>query len=368
MHSRLRRLLQHCGLPLLALSGTVWLSGCAAGGGSYPASTAAPPRHVTIAVRHFSTPGYASLPAGDRGVRDFEHFYLPAELIGSLSHVGGVSAFYTLEPTPATDFVVNGAISKSDGRLLVLDISMTRVDGRKVYSKTCTINHNDARERVLVPKMRQFFDGMASALAAQALSTTINLNEARTRAYAENPRLAAQGKTLEDGTLAGEIERESILAPMTSHLLPRARIAAKVYLQWQVVSIPLQKDRELASFEEKMAVAGSALALAGGVASVAQSYQSALDGNQQGVQLARQHLEQNQQMMINTMAAGESAANRKQEIIKALTAFKNEFASGLPRQVTVRIYNKILTLHGSQAEMLSDFRKLIKDQLNAPAA
>jgi hypothetical protein len=253
-----------CGLlPALALLAGAYLSGCTSGGGT-AASKAPPPSHVTVAVRHFSSAGYAGLPDGDRGVRDFEQFYLPAELVTSLGARQGVTAYYTMESSPATDFVVSGTILKSDGRQLSLQISAVRVDGKRVLSKTFSINHDDARERVLVPRMRQFFDGIAAAVAGPAFSTAINLNEARARQYAENPRLVVQPKTLEDAQLAGQIERESILTPLTSHLLPRAKIASKVYLQWQVVSIPLQKDRELASYEEGMAAAGSALALAAG--------------------------------------------------------------------------------------------------------
>jgi hypothetical protein len=97
---------------------------------------------------------------------------------------------------------------------------------------------------------------------------------------------------------------------------------------------------------------------------VAQSYQFAQQGNQQGVQLARENLDRAQHILIDTTTAGEAAANRKQEIMKALAAYKNEFASGTPRQVTVKIYNKLVTLRGSQAEMLNDFRKLVKSELN----
>lgn len=347
----------------------VGLSGCASGKSElYSASKAPPPKGVSIAVRQFSTPKYATLSDGDRGVRDFEHFYLPAEIVTSLSKRSNVSAFYTMESSPATDFVVNGYIGKSDGRFLSLNISMMRVDGKKVLSRTFSINHDDARERVLVPRMRQFYDGIAATLAAQAFSTNINLNEARAKAYAENPRLPIQDKTLENGLVAGQIERESILTPLTSHLLPRAQIASKVYLQWQVVSIPLQKDKELASHEQSMAAAGSALALVTGAASVAQSYQFAQQGNQQGMQMARQNLDRAQHMLINTTTAGQAAANRKQEIIKSLAAYGNQFATGTPRQVTVRIYDKIVTLRGSQAEMLQEFRKLVKDELNASEA
>jgi ribosomal protein L6P/L9E len=72
-----------------------------------------------------------------------------------------------------------------------------------------------------------------------------------------------------------------------------------------------------------------------------------------------------QTIIAGTEAARRVAANREQAIIQALVAYKNQFTTGIPRQVTIRIYNKIITLHGSQAQMSREFKQFVKQQLNA---
>ncbi len=70
-------------------------------------------------------------------------------------------------------------------------------------------------------------------------------------------------------------------------------------------------------------------------------------------------------IIAGTGAARRVAANREQAIIQALVAYKNQFTTGIPRQVTIRINNKIITLHGSQAQMSREFKQFVKQQLNA---
>ncbi len=350
-------------LAVLLLIGTVFLQACA--GAKYGATKAPPPTSVTIAVRQFTTLNYAKLPQSDKGVRDFEQFYLPAEIVSSFGSLRNVSAFCSIESSPATDFVVDGSIIKSDGKQLAVKVTMHRVDGAKVCSKVFTIDNKDARERVLIPKMRQYYSGIASYLTSQALKTTINLDEARAMAYAENPRLKLHKQVLDDARVAGQIERESIHQPLTASILPRARIASKVYLEWQVLTIPLQKDRELARYEQNLAIAGSAMGVVYGAASLGTSVAGQAIGNQQAMQQGQEGLMTAQTIIAGTGAARRVAANREQAIIRALVAYKNQFTTGIPRQVTIRIYNKIITLHGSQAQMSREFKQFVKQQLNA---
>lgn len=346
---------------LLLLAGPLLPTACSTGGG--PA--ASPPQSVSIAVREFSAASSALRTAGDQGVRDFEKFYLPAQVIMALKRSAGVTAYFTMASTAATDFVADAVIQSSNGKRLSLSVSLTRVDGRKVFSKTYTVDHEDARERVLVAKQDQFYASISRDLVAKAKSTTISLPHARARAYAEDGGVVVNETVLADAQTAGEIERASILSPLTSALLPRAQIAAKVYTEWQTVTVPLQKDRSLAQYEQNVAAAGSVLALGMGAMSVAQSAQLAAAGNQTGVQLANQNLSRAESMFIGTETVRRTAANREQAIIQALNSYKNQFVSGLPRQLTVRIYNKLLTLHGSQQDMLREFKQVVKEKLHA---
>ncbi len=77
-------------LPCLAVCAALLLNACATTGG-YKVSKAAPPSKVTVAVKQFTTSGYAAGPAEDKGLADFEAIYLPTRLMKALSGSPGVS-------------------------------------------------------------------------------------------------------------------------------------------------------------------------------------------------------------------------------------------------------------------------------------
>ena len=135
------RLLQ----SVLWLMPAILVSSCADTGGTR-VSSAPPPPKVSVAVRRFTSPGYAKLPAGDQGVRDFEQIYLAGKLVDRLGSAGQCSgAYFTAGQTAATDLTVDGEVIESDGKNLTVKIAVTRVDGKVVLNKKYEVSYQDAQ-------------------------------------------------------------------------------------------------------------------------------------------------------------------------------------------------------------------------------
>jgi hypothetical protein len=350
---------------LLVFLAAALLSSCATGAGGSAVAKASPPASVTVAVKQFDSPNYAALSSADRGVRDFEAIFLPLRLVDALQGVSGVSrAYFSADDTAATDFVVSGSVLESDGRTLRLKLELRRVDGARIKSKVYTLQHDDGRDAIVAAKLTLFLKVAAADLMAPVKKTSISLPHARMRAYAENPALPVTEKRLADSDAAGDIERSDVLAPLTQAMLPRSKIMEKSYVAWQGVSTPLVRERQVAKSRQTTANITQALALAGGALSVASSYQAAQAGNVAQMQAANQTLSQANTVMVQGAANAAIAENRVKQLTAALAAFKNEFAVGQQRQVTVHIYGKLIKLTGSQRDMLNQFRSVVKEQLN----
>jgi len=352
-------------LCLCALGSFGLLLGCATTNEIYKVSAAPAPSNFTFAVRQFTADKEQQLSVGDRGVRDFEKIYLPAEIVAALGRHPGVKAYYATQDTPATDFVLSGKVLASDGKKLAVLLEMFRVDGKRVAVERFQIENRDARPRVIDEKMSSYFSQMAGWAVSKARTTTdISLPEARAKAYASNRTLVVTPKELKNSELAGDIERTELLQPLSTLVIPRVKIAAKLYREWQVLTIPLQRDRELAKTEQGIGIANVGIGVVYAGASVASGVASASQGNQAGLQASGLGVTRGLAMATDGSADAEIAANRIKAIERTMAAYKNEFAVGAPRQVTVRIYDKILTFTGDQSEMLRDFREVVRNELN----
>lgn len=348
---------------ILCLLVSFALVSCATSGSRYPAQSAPAPSKPVFAVQLFSTPSSKAVSENDRGLREFEQFYHPAKIVDALNATGSASAYYTLTNSPAADFNVEGKILFSNGKKLSMEILATRVDGTVVLKRAFNVDHEDARERVIATKMNSFYADIASNLRAAATKSPVDLMEARTRAYANNPALDVSPKRKENAGIATQIERGDILLPMTKAVIPRARIADKLYVEWLEVSIPLQKDKTLNSYHQGFSVTGTAVGTVYMGAALTQGAAASAQGNQALSSQSLTKAAAGGRLMVDGVAGAQAAAHRIKEIRKALEAFNKEFLTGTPRQVTVRIYGKILGLAGSQEAMLEEFHRAVKEEL-----
>ncbi len=346
----------------------ILIPSCADTGGMR-VSSAPPPQRVSVAVRQFTSPGYAKLPAGDQGVRDFEQIYLAGKLLDRLGSSGQCSgAYFTAGPTAATDLTVDGEVIESDGKNLSLRIAVTRVDGKVVLNKKYNVSFQDAQVPSVKATLTGCVDRMAGEILATGLTTNINLHEARFYAYVGNPSLPTNPAREKEAEAAGDIERHELLLPVTKEFVPRARVTEPSYVQWISLSAPLVDQRKRAKAEKTSADIGQALGAFTGAASFAAGMQMAQAGNTQGVALAQQNMATAEEIMTKEAARSEAAENKIAAISSTLAGYKNTFATNQYRQVTIRIYDKVIKVSGSLDQQLAEFRKVVKDSLNSKAA
>ncbi len=357
-------------LPFTFIGVALFASGCANTGTSTASkvSKAPPPDSVSFAVRQFTSPDYSKLNSADKGVRDFEHIVLPAQLVKNLRGTGGVkNAWFTSGPTAAADFVVDGSIMKSDGRTLEVEIKATRVDGAQVYKNKFWVTQTSGDVGAIRGKLAGMFQESSRQLVAAARKTNISLPQARTLAYAEQPLLPLHAEVVSDAEEAARIEGEDILDPLTNELLPRADIAMQSYEQWQSVSTPLMIEKAQAQARKNMATFGAIMGVAAGAASFNSGMDFARAGNAQGVQMAQSNIQQAGMLVAQNATNAEVAENQVQGLAATLNSFKNDFTIGKTRQVTVKVYDRVIKLSGDQASMLAEFRAVVKEQLNKRA-
>ena len=211
-------------------------------------------------------------------------------------------------------------------------------------------------------------DRMAGEILATGLTTNINLHEARFYAYVGNPSLPTNPAREKEAEAAGDIERHELLLPVTKEFVPRARVTEPSYVQWISLSAPLVDQRKRAKAEKTSADIGQALGAFTGAASFAAGMQMAQAGNTQGVALAQQNMATAEEIMTKEAARSEAAENKIAAISSTLAGYKNTFATNQYRQVTIRIYDKVIKVSGSLDQQLAEFRKVVKDSLNSKAA
>lgn len=339
---------------------------CAAPGAKYKVAKAPAPKSVTVAIDTWDAEDYASLNASDKGVRDFEKIYLPLRLVQQLKRTAGIkSADITTASTPSVDFLVDGTIVESNGRNLEVKLAMTRVDGATVLNKTYKIEHRDMRKPNITRTINGLFQSMASDIATTGLSTTISIPEARAKAYAENNSLIATNDIQADADVAGNIERDAILKPISNSMLRRIPAMTPSYIEWHYISAPLVREQDQAKQSKAWANVSQGLSLAAGAMSVASSYEAAQAGNSHVAQQSQGLMNRATMTMMQASAIAEVADNKIKRISDTLKAYNNQFAIGNQRTITVRVFGKLRKLTGSQAEILRQFREGVKEDLNS---
>lgn len=347
----------------LAISAVFLLNACATG--KFKVTEAAPPATVTVAVKQFTRSGYESKSKEDQGLADFEAIYLPTRLIGALNRTPGVSkAYFTMGDTPSTDFVVSGVVNSSDGKNLSIQTTLHRVDGAKLWTKKFNYVLGDASTTTIQKTTDAMWNQVAAAIITAKAKTKINLPEARAFAYTGNTALIPNEQIIKDAELAGGIERDRILAPLSSTLVPRANIASKYYTKWQMESVPFVTQKETAASQQAAAEFASVLGTVAMGLSAVSSISAAQSGDVYGMQLAQQNMGLAAVATESAAADAAVAENKVKELQAQLANLKRDFSIGMGRQITVTIYGKVVTLHGSQAEMLKQFRDVVKDKLN----
>jgi hypothetical protein len=350
---------------------TLGLTSCATGpkkagkGPSiYKESKAPPPSSVSVAVEKFSTKNYVILPSAAKGLADFEAIYLPTRLVRALKQQPGISeAYFTMGETSATDFVVKGSVLKSDGRKQKIQLALHRVDGATVWKKNFSYSIASGTDAVINSTVGSFWAKAAKSVSDSRQKTKINLAEARAVAYAGNPNIIPTEQVLGDADIAGELERTQILAELTDHLLPRADAASQYYRSWQQESMHFLKGRDKAKRQKASANFGQGLAImAAGASAYAGGYAVA-QGDTYNAQLAQTNITQATMLAENASANAAVASNKIKQLEEQLQILKSDFAIGTGREITVTIYGQIVTLHGSQMEMMKQFREVVRNKL-----
>jgi len=348
----------HCLLALVSLV----LASCASSS-PYKAKPGTP-ASLTVGVRQFTTKGYASLPVTDRGVRDYEHLALPGFLVQALNGTPGIAkAYFVPANSPSVDVTVDGSIVKSNGRDLSLELTMTRSDGQVLGRKVVSLSHAPVAVDGIRVKNAGFFSQAAAGVAACRAKYAYDADDLRALVYAEakvpsTPELVRMGKE------AAEVERTQIFVPLSSALTTRVSATSNLYYTWQKTSVPFVNERDKAQAAKSEAEAsqafGALMSFAGGMAG---GY-SASQGNSLGMLEAMPIVTGGMEISAQG-AADEAVAQAKiNELSAQLARISHEdFGTGAGREVTVRIYNKVYTLKGSKAEMTTEFRKIVKAEM-----
>lgn len=361
----IRRVFQFVGVALLLA-----LASCGASATRYKVDSAPAPKAISVTITQFEAANLEKLEPKDRDVREFEEIYFPGKLVSAFSRTPGCSgAYFGLDESPATDFVLRGEILESTGREIRLKVWLERLDGKVLPSKAYSVEFHDARPAAVRATLSTFLAGIASEKTNQALtSTNISLPQARTLAYAGTRELPMTGTNIENASLAGAIERREILQKSTQSLTRRIGLT-KVevpYLEWISVSAPLVLEKRMARKEVASGRLGQALSFAGMLASASVMNEAARQGNTAAVQQTEIAAMNFGQQFDQFTASASVAENKVTRLARTLASLKNDLLNGARnKEVTVRIYGRLLTLRGSQREQLAEFRRTVREKLNS---
>lgn len=213
-----------------------------------------------------STPG---APVPPSGVKRFERTYFAARLLMPLrsdKSLGG--AFFTDAATPAADYTVESSVKKSDGKMTVVNVKLISADGRKVWSKTFSVNTKSSQYRN--PKADP--SGGIWLDIAQAISKTPQrpgqFAISRTVGYAGQKNLAVTDSQASKAEQAAAVERESVLTPVTDKLLTYANGPGIYdrYRNWQAQSTPQIEARSAEKTAQNIQGAFALIGMLGGAA------------------------------------------------------------------------------------------------------
>lgn len=388
----------------LTLAVVALLSSCASPGYKTKPGN---PASLVVGVKEFTTPGYAKLSAGDRGVHDYEHLALPAMLVQALSRTPGVSkAYFVPAGTVAVDIIVDGAIIKSNGRDLTVSLQVARMDGKVLGKQQVTLTHQpsphvimadagrlevtgrlpgttarDPRDNKIyvvpvdtskdVSRIRAADEGLfnqaASLIAGMRQKYASDPEDLRALVYAGSKK-SSTPELVRMGMEAAKVEREHLCAPLTSTLVPRISATAGVYHQWQKESVLYLNAKEDAELDKKIANINATIHGVLSIANFALAGANALQGNTSMANMGSQAGMRGAADFDRASAAASVAQNKVSELQAALARQKQQFSTGLAREITVRIYNKVVTLRGSKEQMTDEFRRVVKEEMNKELA
>jgi hypothetical protein len=346
--------------PYLFVLASALLSSCA--GTSYKAKSGTP-QTLTVGVKQFTSKNYASLPANEKGVRDYEHLALPAMLVKALNKTPGVTkAYFVPANSPGVDVTVDGAITQSNGRDLSLALTISRMDGKVLAKKNLAISHAAKDVSGIRATNQGLFNQAATTVAATRQKYAYDPEDLRALVYAEaktpsTPELVRMGKE------AAQVERTQVYSPLTNALTPRIDATSQVYHQWQKDSVPFIAQKAQAEAEKASAEAaetlGMLMSFAGGMA----GGMSAATGNSYGMLSAMPLMTTGAEISAQGSADAAVAQNKINELSAALAKISGQFNIGAAREMTVRIYNKVITLKGTKEQMTAEFRKIVKEEM-----
>lgn len=322
------------------------------------------PATLTVGVKPFTTPGYASLTAEDKGLRDYEQLAMPAMLIEALKVTPGVSSVYfTPGNSPGVDVVVDGVIRQSNGRDTDIALTATRSDGKVLSRKSFSLRHYVDNVQVVETTNKGFFQRASGIFTTAKQKFSCDPDDLRALVYAEAKKTASTPELVKMGNEAAKVERQQLLEPLTKALTPRIAATSGLYHAWQKESVPYLNQQDLAAAQQASAEAdamfGMLMSFAGGMAA---GYSAGM-GDSLGMMSAMPMISSGVEMQAQGQADAAVAANKIRELTAALARQKVAFATGDGRAVTVRIYNKVYTLKGSKDEMTKEFRKIVKEEM-----
>ncbi len=335
----------------------------------YRARPSQPPGTVTVAVKQFTTPNYEAMSAIDKGVREYEHVYFQAALIQALARTPGVEKAYVAgSDTPAVDIMVDGVINGSNGRDVDFTLIAKRIDGVELASKQFVFSHS-ATDAVGVGAADVKLMYEAAAFVASARQRLkLNRDELRALVYAKAPGVFPTEGLTKMGREAASVECSQLLVPLTNVLLPAVTATSGMYYEWQKESIPVVAQKQVAEQEKASAEADEAIGAFLGVASAATGISAARQGNTAVVNMSQTNM-LNAAGIVDTAAANAQVAeNQVNQLGGVLASYKSQFNVGPGREVTVRIYNRVLTLKGSMEEMTNEFRKVVEEEMKKELA
>jgi len=204
---------------------------------------------------------------------------------------------------------------------------------------------------------------IAQNVAKSARRYRYDAKQLRAAVYADSRKQEPSEKLVAMGEEASKVEREQLLRPITSALTQRIGATSNVYYSWKREALVISDKKVVADAHrqaaENVQALGTLTSMAGGMAA---GYASA-KGDTQMLGQSIGIMAQGAQITEQGDADLKVAMNKLRELNAALAQCGEVFNTGAGREITVRIYNKLITLRGSKEEMVKEFHRVVKEEM-----
>ena len=282
-------------------------------------------------------------------VRDFESLYFSYCLIRALNAMPGQGVtYFSCGPTPAADYVIEGAILVSDGKHIKIHISAFSILGKQVLSRTYGVSFSTDKLAATNNPLKLFWKNIAVQMCKMKCPSAAVAN-ARVYTYLHSDRIPANEMQRAAALAGAETERSLLLEPLTTEFNKRASLGEEIYSQWLYTSCDLIEQR---SHERAMEAADIFLGVLAGLGAAGAQVSGDSDAQ---VSLTNTALDN----VYNAETTDSNAA----ELNNTLQQLQQLAFQGNDTLVAVQLFGKIYQLNGSITEQQRQLHEMVRNVL-----